>query len=100
MSSGFVAGTLVHTDKGLVPIQNLKVGDLVLSKNEFDGTKSFKPVENIFRYEQEEIFVLRFIDNFIEPDENDFFYTSYESSKSKAFQNSLGIFSTEPKNLG
>ena len=73
MSSGFVAGTLVHTDKGLVPIQNLKVGDLVLSKNEFDGTKSFKPVENIFRYEQEEIFVLRFIDNFIEPDENDFF---------------------------
>ena len=36
MSSGFVAGTLVHTDKGLVPIQNLKVGDLVLSKNEFE----------------------------------------------------------------
>lgn len=24
---GFVAGTLVHTDKGLVPIEWLKVGD-------------------------------------------------------------------------
>ena len=33
----FVAGTLVHTDKGLVPIQDIKVGDLVLSKPE-DGS--------------------------------------------------------------
>lgn len=33
MSSGFVAGTLVHTDKGLIPIQNLKIGDLVLSNS-------------------------------------------------------------------
>ncbi|WP_230655856.1 Hint domain-containing protein [Psychrobacter sp. I-STPA10] len=33
----FVAGTLVHTDKGLVAIQDLKVGDLVLSKPE-DGS--------------------------------------------------------------
>ena len=32
--SGFVAGTLIHTDKGLVPIQELKVGDMVLSKDE------------------------------------------------------------------
>ncbi len=30
----FVAGTLVHTDKGLVPIDKLKVGDLVLSRPE------------------------------------------------------------------
>ena len=36
MSSGFVAGTLVHTDKGLMPIQNLKVGDLVLSLFELE----------------------------------------------------------------
>lgn len=32
--SGFVAGTLVHTDKGLVPIEKIKVGDMVLSKHE------------------------------------------------------------------
>lgn len=37
MSSGFVAGTLVHTDKGLVPIQNLKVGNMVLSRPEWGG---------------------------------------------------------------
>ncbi len=33
MDSGFVAGTLVHTDKGLVPIQEIQVGDMVLSKD-------------------------------------------------------------------
>ena len=33
----FVAGTLVHTDKGLMPIQDIKVGDLVLSKINDDG---------------------------------------------------------------
>ncbi|RZU47414.1 ribosomal L31-like protein [Fluviicoccus keumensis] len=35
--SGFVAGTLVHTDKGLVPIELLRDGDMVLSKPE-NGT--------------------------------------------------------------
>lgn len=34
LNRGFVAGTLVHTDKGLVPIQNIKVGDMVLSSPE------------------------------------------------------------------
>lgn len=31
-TSGFVGGTLVHTEKGLVPIEQLKIGDKVLSK--------------------------------------------------------------------
>ena len=30
--SGFTAGTLVHTETGLVPIEQLKIGDKVLSK--------------------------------------------------------------------
>ena len=30
--SGFVRGTLVHTNRGLMPIEALKVGDLVLSR--------------------------------------------------------------------
>lgn len=29
---GLVLGTLVHTDKGLIPIQNIKAGDMVLSR--------------------------------------------------------------------
>ncbi len=33
-SSGFTAGTLVHTKDGLVPIEKIKVGDLVLSRAE------------------------------------------------------------------
>lgn len=33
----FPAGTLVHTDKGLVPIQDIKVGDMVLSRPEWGG---------------------------------------------------------------
>jgi hypothetical protein len=33
-SSGFTAGTLVHSKDGLVPIEEIKVGDLVLSRSE------------------------------------------------------------------
>lgn len=33
----FIAGTPVHTDKGLVPIEQIKVGDLVLSQPEQGG---------------------------------------------------------------
>lgn len=36
-SYGFPAGTMVHTDQGLVPIQDVKVGDLVLSRPESGG---------------------------------------------------------------
>lgn len=40
----FVAGTLVSTDKGLVPIEKIKVGDLVSSKNPETGEKALKQV--------------------------------------------------------
>ena len=56
---GFVAGTLVHTDKGLVPIEWLKVGDLVLSKPE-SGELAYKPVVNTFVYEDQEIWLVEF----------------------------------------
>jgi len=47
---GFVAGTLVHTDKGLVPIEQLKVGDMVLSKHESGkGEQAYKRVINTFK---------------------------------------------------
>jgi hypothetical protein len=58
--SGFVAGTLVHTDKGLVPIQNVKVGDLILSSPERgNGTvREYKRIANTFKTESEDIWQL------------------------------------------
>ncbi len=53
-NTGFAAGTLVHTDKGLVPIQDIKVGDLILSKPVLskpeDGSSDieYKPVISTF----------------------------------------------------
>ena len=43
--SGFTAGTLVHTETGLVPIEQLKVGDKVLSKlADGLGEMVYKPI--------------------------------------------------------
>lgn len=48
-TNGFAAGTLVHTDKGKVPIQDIKVGDMVLSKPESgEGEPTYKRVTNTF----------------------------------------------------
>ena len=48
--SGFAAGTLVHTEKGLVPIQDIKVGDMVLSKLEGGVCDiEYKPVISTFK---------------------------------------------------
>ncbi len=46
----FVAGTLVHTNRGLVQIQNIKVGDKVLSRDENNpnGELVYKPVTSTF----------------------------------------------------
>jgi hypothetical protein len=58
---GFVAGTLVHTDKGLVPIEQIKVGDRVLSKPENgEGEVAYKPVVNTFEFEDKEIWFVEF----------------------------------------
>jgi hypothetical protein len=48
---GFVAGTLVHTDKGLVPIDKLKIGDMVLSRpeNNPDAPNEYKRVLSTFK---------------------------------------------------
>jgi hypothetical protein len=40
----FVAGTPIHTDKGLKPIEKIKAGDLVLSWNEQTKKFEYKPV--------------------------------------------------------
>ncbi|MGP5209401.1 hypothetical protein ACTXJ5_01280 [Psychrobacter alimentarius] len=48
-SSGFVAGTLVHTDKGLVPIQDTKLGDMVLSASANAIPSSDKKLETAYK---------------------------------------------------
>ncbi|OTG97680.1 hypothetical protein B9T30_14065 [Acinetobacter sp. ANC 4973] len=48
----FVAGTLVHTDKGLVPIEQIKVGDMVLSRPEYGDKNTptqYKRVTRTFK---------------------------------------------------
>lgn len=47
----FPAGTLVHTDKGLVPIQEIRAGDRVLSRPEQGGSgaaTAYQPVKQAF----------------------------------------------------
>ena len=44
----FVAGTAIHTDKGLVPIEQIKIGDKVLSYNEKTKQYEYKSVANNF----------------------------------------------------
>ncbi|WMW80630.1 polymorphic toxin-type HINT domain-containing protein [Undibacterium cyanobacteriorum] len=46
----FAAGTLVHTKEGLVPIEQIKVGDWVLSKPENGGEQAYKRVVKTFAH--------------------------------------------------
>lgn len=56
--TGFVAGTLVHTDKGLISIDQLNVGDMVLSRSENDpnAPNEYKRVLNTFE-SKEKIYI-------------------------------------------
>jgi hypothetical protein len=48
--AGLSAGTLVHTKEGLVPIEQIKVGDFVLSKPENGGEQAYKRVLQTFAH--------------------------------------------------
>ncbi|EKY03043.1 intein splicing region [Neisseria sp. oral taxon 020 str. F0370] len=45
----FPAGTLVHTDKGPVPIEHIRVGDHVLSRSEYGGTDAPTAYKTVLR---------------------------------------------------
>lgn len=65
-NTGFVAGTLVHTDKGLIPIQDIKVGDMVLSRPEWGGNNAsteYKRVSRAFLSGKDAIYRIVYIDN-------------------------------------
>ena len=57
---GFVAGTLVHTKNGLVPIEQIRVGDLVLSQPESKGELAYKRVVNTFVHDDKEIYLVEY----------------------------------------
>ena len=54
----FAAGTLVETDHGLQPIEQIKVGDRVLSRDELTGVTQYKPVLSLIRPHHRQIFSL------------------------------------------
>lgn len=59
--SCFVAGTLVHTKDGLKPIEQIKVGDYVLSKPESgEGDASYKRVVKLFENEDQEVWYVSY----------------------------------------
>lgn len=45
----FKEGTLVETEEGLKPIEEIKVGDKVLAYDETTGEQAYKPVVQLFR---------------------------------------------------
>ena len=57
----FMKGTLVETEEGWTPIDELKVGDWVMSRPENGiGEAVPKRVVNTFRYEDKEVVTLNF----------------------------------------
>jgi len=62
VSGCFVAGTLVHTKEGLRPIEQIKVGDYVLSKPESgEGETSYQRMTRTFEYEDREVYFAAWI---------------------------------------
>ena len=59
--NGFINGTLVETEEGWTPIDELKVGDWVMSRPENGIGKAVpKQVVNTFHYEDKEVVMLKF----------------------------------------
>lgn len=65
-SNCFVEGTLITTDRGQVPIEDIKVGDKVLSKNESTGEVTYKNVTQLFQHETEQTIKIHINDEIIE----------------------------------
>ncbi|WP_042196920.1 polymorphic toxin-type HINT domain-containing protein [Paenibacillus camerounensis] len=66
----FTAGTKVQTDEGEKPIEEIEVGDRVLSKNEETGEQAYKEVTHLYRNDKEIIFELTVGDQVIETTDN------------------------------
>lgn|GEM_PF-1250455 len=56
----FVRGTLVRTPAGYKPIDKIRIGDLVASRDELTGETAWKPVLHTFHHHKQVILRLRF----------------------------------------
>jgi len=52
----FVAGTLIFTDAGQKPIEQIEVGDVVWAFNDTTGAYGQKRVKTLFRYERDSVY--------------------------------------------
>ncbi|MFS0558362.1 polymorphic toxin-type HINT domain-containing protein [Brevibacillus sp. 179-C9.3 HS] len=66
----FTAGTKVLTDEGEKNIEDIKVGDMVLSKNDETGEQAYKAVTHLYRNEKDIIYELSVGDQVIETTDN------------------------------
>ncbi|WP_171552470.1 hypothetical protein [Acinetobacter sp. Ac_5812] len=64
---GFVGGTLVHTESGLVQIQDIQIGDRVLSADTVTGQQSYQVVMKVIKTEKQPVIFMEF-DYWIDPD--------------------------------
>lgn len=58
----FVAGTLINSETGYVPIEEIKVGDYVYAENPETGDKGLKKVVQVFKKETNELIHMK-VDN-------------------------------------
>ena len=56
----FVAGTLVHTSTGLVPIEQVRVGDRVLSQPESQGERAYRRVIGTVVHQDHEVTLVQY----------------------------------------
>ena len=59
--AGFAKGTLVHTQEGPKPIEEIQVGDWVLSKPENGGEQAYKRVLKTFAHPPERIVRVEYV---------------------------------------
>lgn len=62
----FTAGTKVLTDEGEKPIEDIKVGDMVLAKSDETGEVAYKEVVGLFQKQADEIYSIYVGDEVIE----------------------------------
>ncbi|CAH1207678.1 hypothetical protein PAECIP111893_02754 [Paenibacillus plantiphilus] len=62
----FTVGTKVLTDEGEKPIEEIEVGDRVLSRNEETGEQAYKEVVQLFQKTSESIYIIRLDEQIVE----------------------------------